>query len=167
MSEQGLIPPEDDSGIKRQSPTTIPEPDSSSSSNLTADQTSIFTAEVWRGALPRPADLRAFGELDPSFPERIVRSTELEQRHRHEVERQALSADRDDRIAARKEAARGQMFALVVCLSFLCGAIALALSGHPAVAAIAIGGTLVAIVTVFVTGRRTASELSHQPPDAS
>lgn len=107
------------------------------------------------GPLPPPEVLSAYGQVDPSFPERILRMAEAQAEHRKHQEKEELRADIEDLKAQRGTERIGQIFALIVCLAFLSGGVWVTLRGHEWVGGVIVGATLLGIVTVFVTGRRT------------
>lgn len=94
----------------------------------------------YHGPIPPPGLLKGYQEIDPSFPEQILRRWGDEQNHRHEQERKLLDAH-------IRQAGRGQVFALVVVLSaILCGGV-IALFGDPVV-----GPVVAAIIETAVLG---------------
>jgi uncharacterized membrane protein len=84
-----------------------------------------LVAASFVGPLPPPDIFRAYGEIVPDAPERILRVFESEVEHRHDLERISLNAN----IAGAR---RGQWFALIVTVFALaCGLVAI-LSGYGA-----------------------------------
>ena len=86
----------------------------------------------------------------PGAAERIMRMAEKEQASAREVEGIAVRA-------ATADNRRGQIFGFLVALAAFGTAGWLGYLGHETAAAIVGGGTVVALVTVFVTGRRHRS----------
>ena len=86
----------------------------------------------------------------PGAAERIMRMAEKEQTSAREVEGIAVRA-------ATADSRRGQIFGFLVALAAFGTASFLGYLGHEIAAAIVGGGTVVALVTVFVTGRRHRS----------
>lgn len=82
----------------------------------------------------------------PGAAERIIAMAEKDAEHQRDMERMALAAE-------RRERRIGQIFALIIGLSALAAAVGCAYIGATAVAATIGGGTVVGLVTVFVTGR--------------
>jgi uncharacterized membrane protein len=111
--------------------------------------------------------MSAYGRLNSEFPERILRLTEGEAEHRRKQDERWNSALINNLKAQQSERKRGQIFALIVSISFLVGGSVLALLGQPIVGGIALGGTLVAPVTVFVTGKVGKSTKHDAEPDRS
>lgn len=74
-----------------------------------------------RGPVPPPETLKAYAEILPSMPERIMAMAEREQQHRHEVDR---NHHRTRSIAL----ARGQWFAFVLGFSGIVGGVILLMS---------------------------------------
>lgn len=109
------------------------------------------------GPLPPPQVLQQYGEVLPDAPERIVTMAENEQKHRHQVESNALQGQ----IALDR---RGQRFGLTIGLSALGVALFLGLNDQELAASIIGGIDLVALVGVFVYGRISRGE---KPTDES
>lgn len=116
------------------------------------------------GPIPDPETLGLYGQVDPSFPERLVSAMERQEKHRQDLERMNLErncANNMELIALERERMKheyhhqqvGQIFGLLV--SFMAFGVAgmVAIQGHDAVAATIGGVTAVSIATVFVTGR--------------
>lgn len=95
----------------------------------------------------------------PGLAERIVRLTEREQKHRHEVV--TLAVKRASRLRER-----GQMlgiFALALMLAFCAF---LVVAGSPKVAGFVAVGVIAAVVGIFVTGRNAdIKELEQERDD--
>lgn len=71
------------------------------------------------GPLPPPAIMQGFGDVDPSFPERIMTEFEKNSEHAREQEVKALQAQ-------IQETKRGQYMAMAVIIIGLAGTFALA-----------------------------------------
>lgn len=103
-------------------------------------------SQAFSGPLPPPDLLEHYQRIQPDLVERLMRLTEAEAAHRHELETQALAAS--ERIEGR-----GQRYGLLIGLAALAVA-ALALFLGFENAAMTIGGTtVVGLATVFVVGR--------------
>ena len=117
------------------------------------DQPGRFVTKVERhisGPLPTPDILLGYDEVLPGAAERIMRMAEKEQAG-------ALEFGGISVRAATADNRRGQVFGFLVALAAFGTASYLGYLGHGAAAAIVGGGTVVALVTVFVTGRHRDS----------
>lgn len=112
--------------------------------------------ESWAGPLPPPLSVRAFGEIDPSFPERIVRMAELEGEHRRHLDLEWQRCLIGDVRRQRDERQRGQTFALTITLAAFMLAGLMAWLGKEVFASVLVGVTLLGIVGVFITGQVTS-----------
>ena len=134
---------------------------------------STLLSASWNGPLPRPGDLQGFKEVDPSFPERIMRMAEREQEARiallkGEAEREHTLATQhlvlDEKLKTRRVDAevgfiaaerdyrtRGQRYALAVALSGFATCIVFGLLNMPTAAMVIGGSTLGAITVAFVS----------------
>lgn len=135
----------------------------SSDSNIhqTRHEKQEIISAQYSGPLPLPTLLRDYGDIDPSFPERIMKMAELEQCHRHEIEKSISSANIE---MARKEFMErrlGQIFALIIGLVVIsCGTYCI-LNGHPVAGGIVGSGGVVGLVSAFIYGRKTEND---KPP---
>ncbi len=110
------------------------------------------------GPLPSPSTLKDYDEVLPGLAERIVRLTEGEQEHRHEIVELAVR-----RSARLKD--RGQimgMIALVLMLSFCAY---LAAIGSPSIAGWVAVGLIAAVVGIFVIGKAGDRAESNEPEE--
>lgn len=124
-------------------------------------QMQVTTLHATRsGPLPTPAELAQYGEVDASYPERIVRMAELEQQKRH---------DQTDRALAVSEtiALRGQAFGFTIAALALVATCTLAYLDSHAAAGIVGGLDIAALAAVFVLGRRPVRPAKPTaPPEA-
>jgi len=114
--------------------------------------------EQFTGPLPPPDIMRAYGAVDPSFPERIMAMAEREQAHAHAMDAEEHGLVRFDVGARWKATGRGSQYGLAALVAILIAALACVFHGAVA-AGTALGlGDVAAIVAVFVWQR---------PPDLS
>lgn len=122
-------------------PRSVPEPTRSSS-----PQPELVVAqavEVHSGPLPSPADLKAYGEIGPDFPNRIVAMAESQIDHQ-----QVMDRHRSWRSSA------GLVTGFFVAVLFLGVAAWLINDGHEVAGTVLGSFDLVGLVAVFVLGRR-------------
>lgn len=102
--------------------------------------------ESFSGPIPHPRLLKGYEEVMPGSAERILAMAEREQAH---------MAERDNRIVTGSlgSTKRGQWMGFTIALLFCAASTALGLMGQPVLAGIIGGGTLVSLVTVFVTNK--------------
>ena len=145
---------------RTRAPARQPTPtDQAARSSASEAASGIEHSRYWRGPLPPPAVLEAFGRLVPDAPERIFRQWEMESDHRRAYEREALDA-------AVKRDARGQVSALLFTLVALSvSAFALWLK-EPWVAGTIGGGTIASVVGAFLFQRATGrtKSIPQSPP---
>jgi uncharacterized membrane protein len=135
-----------------------------------------MTRQTTVSAYISPEDLRGYHEIDPKLAKLILEHNlaanaklaaelEKENAHRRTLEAADQAAEVEDREAARAIERRGQICAVVVCLSaFAVCAYALA-SGHEA-AAIWLGCTMtVSLVGAFLLGRWLPAKQDSPQPD--
>ncbi|MBF0136095.1 MAG: DUF2335 domain-containing protein [Magnetococcales bacterium] len=104
------------------------------------------------GPIPPPQMLAEYEKIVPDFPERILKRFEEEGNHRAAMEREAWAFHR-----------RGQWMALSVGIFAMTSALVLTLAGHDTVGGIMGGGTVIGLVSVFVTGRTLKSKNEEKP----
>lgn len=111
--------------------------------------------------MPPPAALHRFGEIDPSFPERMMRMAEQAAEHQRSMEKEAMKQQGDELAGARGSKSRGQWFAAGLAVFFgVVGAWACYL-GHPGAGATIIGSTVVSLAAVYLVGRTAGNGQNH------
>jgi uncharacterized membrane protein len=101
---------------------------------------------LWQGPLPSPGVLKAYNEAIPNGAERILNEVQRQCRHRMDLENRMIP---EQHLQSR----RGQVYGLVVALSFLIASFILIAMGFGVFGTIIGTVDLIALVTVFVTGR--------------
>ncbi|MBF0215121.1 MAG: hypothetical protein HQM00_16435 [Magnetococcales bacterium] len=96
--------------------------------------------------------LSEYGLIVPDFPERIVRRFEEEGAHRALMEKEAWAFQR-----------RGQWMALSIGVIAMSTSLIMTLTGHDTVGGIVGGGTVIGLVSVFVTGRHSKPNNENDP----
>ncbi len=111
----------------------------------------VLHSQQWSGPLPPPAVLEQYNAVHPGLAERIVSSMEVEQQHRHSMERQLLDTH-------KRVYTRGQYFAATVALVSLGAGLVLGLhdQGAAAIAFVTVG--LGQTVLAFLGQRRNDNE---------
>ena len=104
--------------------------------------------EMFSGPIPHPDILRGYEDVQQGFAERIMSMAEREQTHRIDIEQRMVGG-------SLSQTCRGQWMGLAVAVLFLCVAGVLGWLGHDWLAGTLGGGTIVALVTVFVKNRPT------------
>lgn len=103
------------------------------------------------GPLPDPLSFRAYAEVLPDAPERIMRMAEKEQEHRHELERKIAETDRIGYL--RGQLISGGLAALTIWVTH-----DLIQTGHSIQGYILGGGALAAIILGILRNRYTDRE---------
>lgn len=102
--------------------------------------------QSWVGPLPRPEDLAAFGQIDKSLPDRIMKLAEENNRanivHRSDTLRSAAEKDHS-----------GQWLGFWLAIATIATSGIVTGLGYEVYGSILGGSTLVSLVTVFITGR--------------
>jgi uncharacterized membrane protein len=104
------------------------------------------THQQFSGPVPPPVILEDYDRIIPGAANRILEMAEKEAEHQRKMEETALSE-------AIKESKRGQNYGLVVTLAAFTTASFAIYTGAYTCASIIAGTTVVALVSVFVTGR--------------
>ena len=124
--------------------------------NKPANQQVIHQQEVYSGPIPQPDTLQQYDTIIPGAAERILCMAEENARHRREMESAALTAQVEADKRKHREVTRGQLFGITsVLTAFGLAGLALFL-GQATVAGTICGVVVVALATVFITGRKTA-----------
>ena len=130
----------------RRKPPDLPV---NSASDTASQPLSVQREEhLFSGPLPAPEILRGYDNILPGAAERIIRMAEKEQTNAHESGMLALR----EAVADRKR----EIIAGIVALAALGTSAFLGHNGHAVAASIVGGTTVVGLVTVFLTGRRSS-----------
>lgn len=104
--------------------------------------------------------LERYERIAPGAAERIIAMAERQAEHRHQQEKRLLDAQVDDRAVERTIEKRGQTFGLLIGLGAFAGTVIIVLCQPNAAGVITggvmSGGTIVALVTAFIRGRKAA-----------
>lgn len=148
-----------------------PETNSLIAATSVSNRIPAFTAEgisaqitAHSGPLPDPLVLKTYEQVLPGLAERIVKMAEgevdhrhqiehEEQMHRHKVDDEVLSLNRDAINIDAKERKRGQTYGLIIAMAGLIASVISVSLNAQATASIIGGTTVVGLVTVFVTGK--------------
>lgn len=132
-------------------------PDASPSETQRIIETTLVQSQSLHvGPIPPPEYMHAYGEVNPSFPERILAMAEREQSHRHELQRSSLESVRLLDAGQFELQKRGQWFALVFGIVGVAGGITLGAMGLGWAAAI-VGATALGAPTVAMWLNRKSS----------
>lgn len=132
---------------------TSPKANSVAEQKNSNNQIARLTHQQFSGPIPPPSILEDYDRIIPGAANRILEMAEKDSLHQRKMEETALTE-------AIRESKRGQHYGLVVALSAFGTAIFAILNGAYTCAAIIAGTTVVALVSVFVTGRL----MSPNPP---
>jgi uncharacterized membrane protein len=114
---------------------------------------SVLETFSFSGPLPPPEVLEKYGDINKSFPERIIKMAEKEQKNRHLNNKKELELLRYRLETERKDILRGQMFGFIIGLSVVIGGVLCAIFVNPWIGgAIATTG-VASLVSVFIIGR--------------
>ena len=112
----------------------------------------------FQGPLPPPQLLERYEEIHPGTAERILQQFERETQHRHAIEQKLVDAQLEVQRAEIPAFRLGQVFGLVIALGGIsAGALCVILAptaGHAWAGAGIAGGSLAALVGVFIYGRK-------------
>ncbi len=111
----------------------------------------INHSEISHGPLPHPEILRAYGSINPDFPERILVMAENQAAHRQSLEKWTVKFD-------ILSSYIGLFFAFIIVMTTLGGGIYLILSGHNVYGLGSIITALIGATSVFIIGRKYAEK---------
>lgn len=114
----------------------------------------VERVEQFRGPVPSPRHLREYEEVLPGCADRLISLTEQQSAHRREMEKEIVKTD-------VKLRSRGQLFAFVLGLAGIIGAIVLAAIGSDLVGFGVFLGSLATLIGVFVAQRKKEDEPSQ------
>jgi uncharacterized membrane protein len=108
---------------------------------------SIEHSSSFRGPLPPPSILSEYNKVVDNGAERIMKMTENQSGHRIELEKHAIKEE-------LRQSSNGQIYGFVIAIIGITSAFVLAMTGHDAVAGIFGTTTIIALVAVFVIGKK-------------
>ncbi|HTN14431.1 MAG TPA: hypothetical protein VL017_02035 [Devosia sp.] len=103
-------------------------------------------SRTYRGPVPPADEMEKFKAVDSSFPERFVQMAELEQLHRHAMDK----GDQKYNFDLKKWGQDKAFYALLILLAVI---LALVVMGETTVAGVLAGTTILGVVGMFITGR--------------
>jgi uncharacterized membrane protein len=106
----------------------------------------VSIKEDYSGAIPHPKYLKAFNEIVPGSAGLIFQEFKHQSEHRRKLEAYVIPRQID-------QSGRGQIIAFIVVLLFLISGVVLTMYDHDVVGGIVLGTSLVAVATVFITGK--------------
>lgn len=110
-----------------------------------------ITTTMWGGPIPPPEHLAQYEAVVPGAANRILTMAEKQAEHRQRLESYAVPAQ-------HMQSARGQIFALVIGITAILGAVGCAALGQAAVgSALAVTG-LGTLAVSFITGKWTQKQ---------
>ena len=104
--------------------------------------------------LPPPELLAGYEAIKGGFAERVLDLAERQADHRMECEKKIVGE-------SANSSKRGQWFGFLLAILFLAGALALGFTGHEWLAGIIGGGTLISVVTVFLTNKPANKQVDN------
>lgn len=142
-------------GPSEQAKTGNPQP-------LTESAQRVF-AHGWSGPLPPPSSLMAYRDVNPTYPDQIVRMALREQRMEAKRLNAEIESQRNDGLLQR----RGQWMALGLVVLFIAVGVGMTVAGHEKFGLACVGGVMAAVVLSFLGGRALAIVERHWNRDQS
>ena len=100
----------------------------------------------FRGPLPAPEDFKAYQDVLPDAPERILSMAEKQLGHRTDIEKTIV-----ERNLSLSD--RGQWMGFILAILFLIASMILAFTGHDLLGSVIMGSTLIGVLVVFVLNK--------------
>jgi len=126
--------------------------------------TSVLATHV-SGPIPSPGILRDYEEVLTGSAERIISAWEEENRHRRELDSKILEQDAVSSEMHYGVLRRGQIFAFILAILLFSGSMFLVYQGNSTGGVAVLLGEIVALVGVFVIGRRAQTKRTGSPAD--
>jgi len=145
MSEKGLSQSAQQSPARRESGVATVE-----TTQMVASMQMTF-----QGPLPPAVELEKYNQIVPGAAERIITMAEKQTAHRMDLEKHAVSEQ-------LRQSARGQLFALIIGVSGIIGAVVVGLIGNAWVAGTIATASLGTLAVSFITGKRQEQQSRQQ-----
>jgi uncharacterized membrane protein len=108
----------------------------------------VTSVSIRSGPLPPAEEIEAYNRIIPDGANRVMTMAEKQSDHRIEIEKVAVDSQ-------QAQGKRGQTFAFIIAILAILAAVYVTIIGHPVTGGVLGGGTVVSLVTVFITGRLT------------
>ena len=115
-------------------------------------------SQQFQGPVPHPALLKAYGEVDISYPERIFAMAEKAAEHQQEIERSAMKQQEWDHAKIFSIQGRAQWFAATLAVVFAAVGVWFAILGHPGAGATIISSVVVGLAVAYLAGNASAGK---------
>ncbi len=143
----------------------LSQPTISGPEHVQLTTTESYSIRHTSGPLPSADELRQFGNIDKSLPDRIMVLAESEQTHRHALENKAVDAEIQSKSDSLKLQFRGQKMAFCIAILFLVSGTGLTLAGHPVAGSAFSGFIIITIASLFITGRLPNNKTEESDPN--
>ena len=110
---------------------------------------------TFQGPLPPAIELEKYNQIVPGAAERIIAMAEKQTAHRMELEKHAVAEQ-------LRQSARGQLFALIIGVTGIIGAVIVGLIGNAWVAGTIATASLGTLAVSFITGKRQEQHSRQQ-----
>ncbi len=152
-TSKGEIHPQNDENSQIQTEANKQILNNTSTGQQDKIRKTIIRAEQYSGPLPSPKDLKAYQDILPDAPERILTMAEKQQNHRIELENQIVKS-------GIRESKQGQWTGTILAFAFLF-AVYLGIKSHDWLAGIIIG--ILASVLVIMVLHKEPKNKDDQP----
>lgn len=142
---------------------SAPDKKQPSGKGLQASELSVEKYEAYSGPLPDPRTLEHYNMIIPGAAERILIMAEKHADHYCQMEKELLEVQKRLADQDHKQKARGQLYAFFTSLVMTALSAYALWSGHPKVAGAVGTTTIVALVTVFITGKVSKEQGASEP----
>jgi len=131
---------------------------------------SMMISEMHQGPLPPARTLAGYEKVLPGAAERVVRMAEIEQEHRHAMQKQ----QQEKSLELQKTAVNaqisidktGQLYAFIIAMAILVISAILAFLGHEGIASVLVGVDMVGLAAVFITGKIVGQKSNSENDEA-
>lgn len=110
---------------------------------------------TFQGPLPPAVELQGYNQIVPGAAERIIALAEKQAAHRMELEKHAVAEQ-------LRQSARGQIFALIIGVAGITGAVVVGITGNAWVAGTIATASLGTLAVSFITGKRQEQHSRQQ-----
>ena len=138
-----------------QSGQQAPVPNQPGRTSLEATQVVASMQMTFQGPLPPAIELQSYNQIVPGAAERIIALAEKQAAHRMELEKHAVAEQ-------LRQSARGQIFALIIGVAGITGAVVVGITGNAWVAGTIATASLGTLAVSFITGKRQEQRSRQQ-----
>lgn len=145
----------------RNKPQSVAPPTQQAKNLLISSKEVTVQRSFYQGPIPPPEALEKYEKISPGFANRIVKMAEVEQEHRHKIEKEIIEAQKKDSQCEYQEARVGQFCGFIIGVIAIVGGVYTSVNGAPFAGGVIGFSGVGGLVATFVYGRKSVPNLKE------